>query len=162
MDPTDRARAGSGGGETTRMILVAPMAKTKRSRGAIGRRKPPRARRPDYDTPWKDALDRFFERCLAFFFPRIHADIDWARGYEMLDKELQPIIRRAEHGRRYVDKLVKVWLKTGEEKWILIHIEVQASKEVEFPKRIYVYNHRLFDRYGREVISLSRSQIFGL
>ena len=54
-----------------------------------------------------------------------------------------------------MDKLVKVWLKTGEERWLLIHIEVQASKEGDFPKRMYVYNHRIFDRYDREVISLA-------
>jgi hypothetical protein len=41
----------------------------------------------DYDSPWKEALDRYFERCMAFFFPQAHADIDWTRGYEMLDKE---------------------------------------------------------------------------
>ena len=92
---------------------------------------------------------------LAFFFPEAHADIDWARGHEMLDKELQPIVRQAKHGRRYVDKLVKIWLKTGEEKWLLIHIEVQGSKEADFPVRMHVYNHRIFDRYGREVISLA-------
>jgi hypothetical protein len=92
---------------------------------------------------------------MAFFFPHAHADIDWTPGHEMLDKELQPIVRQAKHGRRYVDKLVKVWLKDGQERWILIHIEVQGSKEGEFPKRMYVYNHRIFDRYGREVISLA-------
>ncbi len=54
-----------------------------------------------------------------------------------------------------MDKLVKVWLKDGEERWLLIHIEVQASKEGDFPRRMHVYNHRLFDRYGREVISLA-------
>src|SRR5262249_38348992 len=108
-----------------------------------------------YDSPWKEALDRYFVRCMAFFFPHAHADIDWSRGYEMLDKELQPIVRRAKQGRRYVDKLVKVWLKTGEEKWLLIHIEVQSSREGEFPRRMHVYNHRIFDRYDREVISLA-------
>ena len=92
---------------------------------------------------------------MAFFFPMAHADIDWGRGYEMLDKELQPIVRQAKHGRRYVDKLVKVWLKSGEEKWLLIHIEVQAWKEGDFPRRMFVYNHRIFDRYGQEVISLA-------
>ena len=92
---------------------------------------------------------------MAFFFPQAHADIDWARGYEMLDKELQPIVRQAKHGRRYVDKLVKVWLKSGEERWLLIHMEVQAWKEGDFPRRMYVYNHRIFDRYDREVISLA-------
>jgi hypothetical protein len=131
------------------------MARRQRSRATAGRAKARRAPGTDYDSPWKEALDRYFEPCLAFFFPHAHADIDWARGYEMLDKELQPIVRRAEHGRRYVDKLVKVWLKTGEEKWLLIHIEVQAWKESDFPRRIYVYNHRIFDRYDREVISLA-------
>jgi hypothetical protein len=92
---------------------------------------------------------------MAFFFQMIHADIDWGRGYETLDKELQPIVRQAKHGRRYVDKLVKVWLKSGEEKWLLIHIEVQAWKEGDFPRRMFVYNHRIFDRYGQEVISLA-------
>ena len=131
------------------------MAKSKRSRGTSRRAGSQTAPEADYDSPWKEALDRYFEQFLALFFPHIHADIDWTRGYEMLDKELQPIVRRAEHGRRYVDKLVKVWLKDGQERWILIHIEVQAAREGEFPVRMYVYNHRLFDRYGREVISLA-------
>ncbi len=130
------------------------MANRERKQAATGRRRAPATPGPDYDSPWKEALDRCFERCLAFF-PHAHADIDWARGYEMLDKELQPIVRRAATGRRYVDKLVKAWLKTGEERWILIHIEVQASKDGDFPRRMYVYNHRIFDRYGREVISLA-------
>jgi hypothetical protein len=109
----------------------------------------------EYDSPWKEALDSYFERCLAFFFPQAHADIDWARGYEMLDKELQQVVREAEHGRRVVDKLVKVWLKDGAERWLLIHVEVQTWREGDFPKRMYVYNYRIFDKYGREVISLA-------
>ena len=130
------------------------MAKRNRSRGTAGRTRGA-GHTADYDSPWKEALDRYFELCMAFFFPWIHAEIDWTRGYEMLDKELQPIVRRARHGRRYVDKLVKVWLKSGEERWLLIHIEVQARKEGDFPERMHVYNHRIFDRYGREVISLA-------
>ncbi len=109
----------------------------------------------DYDSPWKEALDLYFEPFLAFFFPQAHADIDWGRGYEMLDKELQQIVREAEVGRRYVDKLVKVWLKSGAESWLLIHVEIQTWREGKFAKRMYVYNYRLFDRYDREVISLA-------
>jgi hypothetical protein len=124
------------------------MAKRKHSRG---RRGPG----TDYDSPWKEALDRFFEACLAFFFPQAHADIDWSRRYETLVKELQQIVRQAKHGRRYVDKLVKVWLKSGEERWLLVHVEVQAWKEAGFPKRMYVYNYRIFDRYDQEVVSLA-------
>ncbi len=127
----------------------------KRSRGKAPRGRVPGRPSTDYDSPWKEALDRYFERCMAFFFPQAHADIDWARGYEMLDKELQPIVRQSKQGRRYVDKLVKVWLRSGEEKWLLIHVEVQTWKEDEFPRRMHVYNNRIFDRYGREVISLA-------
>ena len=109
----------------------------------------------DYDSPWKEALDRYFEAFLLFFFPQAHADIDWTRGYEALDKELQKIVPAAAQGRRFVDKLVKVWLKDGKEAWLLIHVEVQTWKEGEFPERMHVYNYRLFDRYHHEVISLA-------
>ncbi len=63
----------------------------------------------DYDSPWKEALDSFFEAFLELFFPEAHADIDWSRPCESLDKELRQIAPKAEIGRRHVDKLVKVW-----------------------------------------------------
>src|SRR5262245_17399944 len=108
----------------------------------------------EFDSPWKEVLDRYFEAFMAFFFPQAHAEIDWARGYEFLDKELQKIIREAEVTKRLVDKLVKVWLKNGQEAWVLIHIEVQGQHETEFERRMYVYNYRLFDRYNRKVATL--------
>jgi hypothetical protein len=109
----------------------------------------------DYDSPWKEALDLYFEPFLLFFFPQAHADIDWTRPYETLDKELQKIVPAAEQGRRIVDKLVKVWLKTGEERWLLIHVEVQTWQETGFARRMHVYNYRIFDHYNRETISLA-------
>jgi hypothetical protein len=45
----------------------------------------------DFDSPWKEALDVYFQAFLAFFFPLIHDDIDWSRAFESLDKELQQI-----------------------------------------------------------------------
>jgi hypothetical protein len=81
----------------------------------------------DYDSPWKEALDFYFEKFLALLFPDVHAQIDWSRGYESLDKEFQQVVREAQVGRRYVDKLVKVWTKDGDERWILIHVEVQST-----------------------------------
>jgi hypothetical protein len=109
----------------------------------------------DYDSPWKEALDAYFEAFLAFFFPQAHGQIDWSRGYEALDKELQQVVREAELGRRLVDKLVKVWRNTGEEAWVLVHVEVQTQEEADFARRMYVYNYRLFDRYNRWVVSLA-------
>jgi len=109
----------------------------------------------DYDSPWKEALDAYFEPFLALLFPQVHRQIDWSRGYESLDKEFQQVVREAELGRRYVDKLVKVWTPEGVECWVLIHVEVQTTRDAEFPRRMYVYNYRVFDRYNRAVASLA-------
>ncbi|MGH9849875.1 MAG: hypothetical protein ACREBD_08455 [Blastocatellia bacterium] len=108
---------------------------------------------PDYDSPWKDLLDAFFEDFMSFFFSTAHAAIDWERGLEFLDKELQKITADAAVGKRFVDKLVKVWLKSGEELWVLIHVEVQGTREEGFELRIFVYNYRIFDRYRAPVAS---------
>jgi hypothetical protein len=107
----------------------------------------------DYDSPWKEALDLFFERFLAYFFPRIHSEIDWSRGHEFLEKEFRQIVREAEIGRRTVDKLVKVWLMDGTESWLLIHIEIQSQYDPTFPKRMFVYNYRLLDYFDRVAVS---------
>jgi hypothetical protein len=109
----------------------------------------------DYDSPWKEALDRYFEPFVALLFPEIHGQIDWSRGHEALDKEFQQVVREAEVGRRYVDKLVKVWTRDGVERWVLIHVEVQTTPDADFPRRLYVYNYRIFDRYNRPVASLA-------
>jgi hypothetical protein len=109
----------------------------------------------DYDSPWKEALSVYFPPLLAFFFPDAHADIDWSRGYQSLDQELRQIVREGELGRRQVDHLVKVWLTSGQEQWVLVHVEVQTFAEPGFARRMYTYNYRLFDRYNREVVSLA-------
>ncbi|MGH9839374.1 MAG: DUF4351 domain-containing protein [Blastocatellia bacterium] len=106
---------------------------------------------PDYDSPWKDLLDQFFEAFMEFFFPEAHAQIDWTRGVEFLDKELQKITADAALGRRTVDKLVKVWLKTGAEIVTLVHTEVQGDREPDFEHRVYIYHSRISDRFNAQV-----------
>ncbi len=110
---------------------------------------------PDFDSPWKEAVEVLFPAFMSFFFPTIHAAIDWSRDYQFLDKELEKVVRDATLGRRYADKLVKVFLKEGQETWLLIHIEIQGYYDATFPRRMYVYHYRIFDRYGVEVISLA-------
>ena len=110
---------------------------------------------PDYDSPWKEMLDGYFPAFMAFFFPEAHADIDWTRGYESLDTELQQIVRDAALGTRLADKLMRVWRRDGVEQFVLVHTEIQGTREPDFPKRMYVYNYRLFDRYDRPVVSLA-------
>ncbi|MCZ7574879.1 MAG: hypothetical protein M5U01_40525 [Ardenticatenaceae bacterium] len=111
--------------------------------------------RADYDNPWKDVLEQYFEAFMALFFPAAHADIDWARGYEFLDTELRQVVREAVVGPRRVDKLVRVWRQGGAEAWVLVYVEVQSQAEASFARRMYVYHYRLFDRYERLVASLA-------
>ena len=61
---------------------------------------------------------------------------------------------QSETGWRTADKLVKVWLKSGAEEWLLIHIEVQGKKEEHFEERMYIYNSRIFWEYRKEVVTL--------
>jgi len=109
----------------------------------------------NYDEAWKVAIEQYFEAFVAFFFPAAHQDIVWARGYEFLDKELQQIVRDAEAGTRFVDKLLKVWLLNGEEAWLLLHLEIQSQTDSGFAKRMFTYHYRIYDRYEREVVSLA-------
>lgn len=61
------------------------------------------------------------------FSPRHTPEIDWTKQPEFLDKELQEVVRDAELGRRFADKLVKLYRTNGEENWILVHVEGQFS-----------------------------------
>lgn len=109
----------------------------------------------EYDSPWKDILQLYFEEFMLFFFPLEHREIDWTKQPEFLDKELQEVIRDAELGRRFADKLVKIYRTGGEESWILVHVEVQSQEESNFAARMYTYNYRIYDRYKKSVASLA-------
>jgi predicted transposase YdaD len=107
------------------------------------------------DSPWKQALEAYFTQFMAFFFPEAHGQIDWQREWVFLDKELEQIVRDAELGRRFVDKLVQVWSLDGQENWLLLHLEIQGQWDKNFPKRMFTYHYRIGDRYDRPVASFA-------
>jgi hypothetical protein len=110
---------------------------------------------PDYDSPWKDILERFFYEFVGFFFPDVHTGIDWEQEYTFLDKEFQQLVRDSEMGRRLADKLVRVHTRDGSPLMVLTHIEVQGAFERNFAERIYVYNYRIYDKFRCPVVSLA-------
>ena len=61
-------------------------------------------------------------------------DILWKvvmeRGFEFLDKELAELRPEPEKDSdtRFVDKLVKVYHRNGEEEWVLLHVEIQGGQ----------------------------------
>ena len=109
----------------------------------------------EYDSPWKDILQTNFKEFMQFFFPTAHNEIDWTKKIDFLDKELEEVTKDAEIGRRFADKLVKLYLNNGEEQWVLVHVEVQSQEESDFAARMYTYNYRIYDRYKKSVASLA-------
>src|SRR5262245_28448152 len=98
----------------------------------------------DHEGPWKELLEHDAERVLAFFWPDVHADLDWAREVESLDKEFRKIAPESVTGLRIADKLLKVHQRDGGDPRYL-HVEVQGYFEEVFPRRVYVYNSRAED-----------------
>jgi hypothetical protein len=110
----------------------------------------------NYDESWKGAISEYFQQFIEFFYPDIHAEIDWQKKPISLDKELAQITASSETEKRQADKLFKVWrLSDDQEIWILIHIEVQSQYETEFAERMFIYNYRAFDLYRKPVIGLA-------
>jgi hypothetical protein len=50
---------------------------------------------------------------------------------------------------------MKVWRRNGAEQVVMIHVEVQGDRKVEFPQRMYIYHYRFFDRYRGSVVSMA-------
>jgi hypothetical protein len=111
--------------------------------------------RADEDSPWKLLLRQYFPEAIEFFFPAIAPLIDWTKPIEFLDKEFQKITPDAEIGKRFADQLVKVQRKQGKELILLIHLEIQAVPEKNFPERMFIYAIRIFELFHQVPVSLA-------
>ncbi len=109
----------------------------------------------EMDSAWKNVLDAYFQEFMLFFYPTLTDSIDWSTPYDVMDKELQAITKDAMVGKQFVDKLIKVKSKDGQEQFVLVHVEVQGEPQTTFPLRLYQYNYRLFDRYHLPVVTLA-------
>jgi hypothetical protein len=103
--------------------------------------------RADQDSPWKLVLRQYFPEAIEFFFPDIAKIVDWTKPIEFLETEFQKIAPDAEIGRRFADQLVKVYRKNGKAIILLIHIEIQAAPEKDFPERMFTYAIRIFEYF---------------
>jgi hypothetical protein len=107
----------------------------------------------NYDSGWKFVIEKYLQMCLEYFYPELNKNIDWTKKITFLDKELEKIIPESKTGKKFVDKLVEVYYKDGQKKWIMLHIEFQQAEEKDFPKRIYIYNYKIFDLHKKDTIS---------
>jgi hypothetical protein len=112
--------------------------------------------KPKYDILWKGMIENVMEDLLLFIDPDIGKELDLERGFEYLDKELAEMYPNPEKpsSTRIVDKLVKVYLRDGAERWMLLHVEVQANNDKNFARRMFEY-FRLFSKYGHPVAAIA-------
>jgi hypothetical protein len=111
----------------------------------------------DYDSPWKEALEWLFDLLLAFFFPELHAEIDWSLGSESLATELRKILPEAAAGKRVSDALVKAYA-TGEGEGRdarYVHVEVQCQVVDDFANRLDQCNALCALRLGHPVVTVA-------
>jgi hypothetical protein len=108
----------------------------------------------DYDSPFKEVLDKFFAVVVRFLMPKAHDDIDWTKDHESLETELRKVLPESEGGLKRVDKLVKVFRK-GSEDWAYLHVEAQMFPEDDFARRMYVYNNKAEEVYNSPIVSFA-------
>lgn len=105
------------------------------------------------DILWKGILEDVFEDFLCFIYPKASNIIDFSKDPEFLDKELEQVFppEKDQFSPKVVDKLVKLRTYTGEEEWVLLHIEVQGRYDSDFNKRMLRYYYRILDKYQKPI-----------
>lgn len=107
------------------------------------------------DSLWKALLEDLFADFLRFFFSNADTIFDMKKGFVYLDKEMAQIAADGDlESPRFVDKLVKVFTREGNEKWVLVHVEVQDYKDKQFEDRMFTYYYRIFDRYRQKITAV--------
>ncbi|WP_442598672.1 hypothetical protein [Neobacillus sp. D3-1R] len=109
----------------------------------------------DYDGLWKKLIQELFEEFVMFFATDLYEDIDFLKEPEFLQQELFQELIQEKKGKQVADQIVKVFLKNGDEKWILIHIEVQGGRDQDFSRRMFRYYYRIFDKYERDIVAIA-------
>ncbi|WP_090653314.1 hypothetical protein [Mucilaginibacter sp. OK283] len=111
-------------------------------------------RRKD-DILWKGILEDVFDDFLCFLNPDASDIFDFDKGFEFLDKELEQVFppEKDEYSPKVIDKLVKVFTKSGNEEWILVHIEVQGQYQKDFGSRMFTYFYRILDKYQKPIVA---------
>ncbi len=107
--------------------------------------------RIDYDGTWKIVTTNLIEDFIKFFLPKLYKDVDFSVPPEFLEQELYEMVED-EKIKNILDKLVKLKLKNGQEKWIFVHIEFQTKGKIN--ERMFLYYRRILDKYGKEITAI--------
>ena len=105
-----------------------------------------------YDKLWKGITADHFYDFLAMFLPKLYKKVDITQPPVFLEKELRAVVMGKTL--RIADKLVKVALKDGTEKWIFVHKEFENSHSPAIKERMFAYYYRIREKYGKNIVAL--------
>ncbi len=107
----------------------------------------------DHDQIFKKLIEAFFREFMELFCPDEAALIDFSR-LEFLGEE--HFTDTSSGLRRLLDLVVKAGLKSGGERYVLVHGEYEASRnEPDFPRRMFRYYCQLFLRCDTEIVPIA-------
>ncbi|MGB0929288.1 MAG: hypothetical protein ACPGVB_00835 [Chitinophagales bacterium] len=110
----------------------------------------------DYDGKWKVIIEELFEDFIQFFMPDLYPLIDFTKKVTFLKQDIPKIAGSSKKkGDKIKDNIVEVHLKNGEQRLVLIHIEIQATSEKDFAERMFVYYYRTRDKYKRKIAAIA-------
>jgi len=121
-----------------RIVLYSTLTNSAMHKNTIANQHNTMPRKKD-DALLKAAFEELFPYLLRFCFPDADKMFNIRKGFVFLDKELTELFPelKKQGGNRFVDMLVKTFLKNGKEEWILVHIEIQGGSTKGFPKRMF-------------------------
>ncbi|MCJ8346636.1 Rpn family recombination-promoting nuclease/putative transposase [bacterium] len=93
----------------------------------------------DHDAIFKQLLTVFFKEFIDLFLPWFSDKLDF-ENLEFLDKEIF-LYGLSKNKKNYVDLVCKAPMKQGDQeaKLILIHVEIQSTKDNKMAKRMFNY-----------------------
>ncbi len=113
----------------------------------------------DFDGVWKMFIEYFWPEILRVCVPSLYEAADIKRKAEFLDKEMSEISEQLDgtdgSSKRYVDSLLKIYLKDGSEEWVLFHVEVQGKGGERISLRMFRYSCLIFLRYNKHPSALA-------
>lgn len=104
----------------------------------------------------KGALEDFFPYFLRIIFPDADDIFDFEKELTFLDQELSEITQGPDIKHpKVIDKLARVYLKTGSQVCVRVHVEVERKAKRGFARRMFRYYSRLFDKSEIPVIPVA-------
>ncbi|GAB1545051.1 DUF4351 domain-containing protein [Scytonema sp. NUACC21] len=101
----------------------------------------------DHDRLFKELLSTFFIEFLELFLPEVASTID-RNSIRFLPQEYFADLTSGED--KIIDLLVEV-KQAGEDVGFLLHVEAQSYPETDFPRRMFFYFARLYQKYLQRV-----------